>query len=179
MRADMNLASKKRKGPGTHRSTRIKTRRTISAKVPSDNNTSSPKMDIGVGQNHERALANDELNNESSVALLSSSSRSSYPFQDSLSSRITSSPDPVGHDEESFLSKAGHGDTAPLSSASKAKYTVGGDGNSEHGSVYQDGDPDDKVPMSEERDSVSGHTRHRAVPSNDLSGAIGTLDDGQ
>ena len=49
--------------------------------MPSDNNTSSPKMDIGIGQNHERALANHELNNESSVALLSSSSRSSYPFQ--------------------------------------------------------------------------------------------------
>ena len=51
---------------------------------------------------------------------------------------------------------------------------VGGDGNSEHGSVYQDGDPDDKVPMSEEKDSVFGHTHHRAVRSNDLSGAIGT-----
>ena len=34
------------KGPGTDRSTRIKTRRTISARVPSDNNTSSPKMNI-------------------------------------------------------------------------------------------------------------------------------------
>ena len=175
----MILASKKRKGPGTDRSTRIKTRRTTSGKVPSDNNTSSPKMDIGDGQNHERALANDELNNESPVALLNSSSRSSYPVQGSLSSRTTSSPDPLGHDEESFLSKAGHGDTAPLSSAPKAKYTVGADGNSEHGSVYQDGDLDDKVLMSEEKDSVSGHTHPTAVPSNDLSGAIGTLDDGQ
>ena len=171
----MILASKKRKGPGTDRSTRIKTRRTTTVKVPSDNNTSSPNMDIGVGQNHERALANDKLNNESPMALLSSSTRSSYPFQGSLSSRTTSSPDPLGHDEESFLSKAGHDDAAPSSSAPKAKYTVGGDGNSEH----EDGDPDDKVPMSEEKDSVSGHTHHKAVPSNDLSGAIGTLDDRQ
>ena len=113
------------------------------------------------------------------MALPSSGSRSSYPFQGSLSLRTTLSPDPLGHDEERFLSKAAHGDTAPPSSAPKSKYTVGGDGNSENGSVYQDGDADDKVPMSEEKNSVSGHTHHRTVPSNDLSGAVGTVDDGQ
>lgn len=177
----MNLARKKRKGPGTDRSTKIKTPRTTSVKVLSDDNTSSPRMNLGVDQNSESALANDELNDVSPVTtptVPSSTRRSTYSFQDSLSSRTISSPDELGH-EESFLSKNGHGDTPLFSSTSKVKYTVEGGGNSEHESVYQDGDPDHKVLLSVENDSVPEYTHHRAIPSNDLSGAISSLDDGQ
>ena len=173
----MDPAGKKRKRPQTYQSTRSKTKKTTHSQIPSDVEVTSPEIETG--RTRRESLTNDGSHDGSPKASPGPSSRAPSTFEGRPVSDNPSSPQRLDHTEEPLISKADHSAETPIRSTPEAKHTTGDDGNSVDGRIHEDSNTDGEVPGSEDKSSESVQARNRAVPDNDLSGAVGTLDDRQ